>query len=49
MHLLDTNILTAMHTGHPKVTKALSLLDDPEIATTIVNRVELLQVDSIFC
>jgi tRNA(fMet)-specific endonuclease VapC len=43
MHLLDTNILTAMHTGHPKVTKAFSLLDDPEIATTIVNRVELLQ------
>jgi tRNA(fMet)-specific endonuclease VapC len=43
MHLLDTNILTAMHTGHPKILKALERVDDPEIATTIVNQIELLQ------
>jgi tRNA(fMet)-specific endonuclease VapC len=43
MHLLDTNILTAMHTGHPRILKALEKVDDPEIATTIVNQIELLQ------
>jgi tRNA(fMet)-specific endonuclease VapC len=43
MHLLDTNILTAMHTGHPRILRALEQVDDPEVATTIVNQIELLQ------
>ncbi len=43
MHLLDTNILTALHTGHPKIIAALENLDDPQVATTIVTKAELLR------
>ena len=43
MHLLDTNILTAFHKGNPKITAALNVLDEPQIATTIVNQIELIQ------
>jgi predicted nucleic acid-binding protein len=36
MHLLDTNILTALHADHPKIIAALSQLNDPQVAITIV-------------
>ena len=43
MHLLDTNILTALHAGHPKIIAALRQLNDPHVAITIVTKVELLR------
>lgn len=43
MFLLDTNILTAMYVGHPKILQTLEQVDAADIATTIVNKVELLQ------
>jgi tRNA(fMet)-specific endonuclease VapC len=43
MHLLDTNILTALYAGHSLVIQRLQRLDDPQVATTIITKVELLQ------
>jgi tRNA(fMet)-specific endonuclease VapC len=43
MHLLDTNILTALYAGHPLVIQRLQRLDNPQVATTIITKVELLQ------
>jgi tRNA(fMet)-specific endonuclease VapC len=43
MHLLDTNILTALHLGNPKIINALSQLNDPQVAITIITKVELLR------
>jgi tRNA(fMet)-specific endonuclease VapC len=43
MLLLDSNILSAMYSGHPKILRALDETRDSDIATTIVNKVELLQ------
>jgi tRNA(fMet)-specific endonuclease VapC len=43
MLLLDTNILTAMYSGNAKVLTALDRSEDPDVATTIVNKVELLK------
>lgn len=43
MHLLDTNILTALYAGHPLVIQRLQRLDDPQVATTIITKIELLQ------
>jgi tRNA(fMet)-specific endonuclease VapC len=43
MHLLDTDTLIHLHTGHPRVVDRLRTTSDPSIATTIVTRVELLR------
>jgi tRNA(fMet)-specific endonuclease VapC len=43
MHLLDTNILTALYLGNPKVLTALGKLKDSQVAITIVTKVELLR------
>jgi tRNA(fMet)-specific endonuclease VapC len=43
MRLLDTNILTALYAGHSLVIQRLQRLDDPQVATTIITKVELLQ------
>jgi tRNA(fMet)-specific endonuclease VapC len=43
MYLLDTNILTALHAGNSKVITAIQRLDDPQIAITIITKVELIQ------
>jgi tRNA(fMet)-specific endonuclease VapC len=43
MYLLDTNILTALHAGNSKVISAIQRLDDPQIAITIITKVELIQ------
>jgi tRNA(fMet)-specific endonuclease VapC len=43
MYLLDTNILTALHTGNSKVVTAIERLDDSQIAITIITKVELIQ------
>lgn len=43
MHLLDTDTLTHLHAGHPKVLERLRNLDDPEVATTIITKIEILR------
>jgi tRNA(fMet)-specific endonuclease VapC len=42
MHLLDTNTLTALHKGDPRVIDRLKHLDDPDIATSLIAKIELL-------
>jgi tRNA(fMet)-specific endonuclease VapC len=43
MHLLDTDTLTHLHAGHPRVVANLRALDDPEVGTTIVTKIEVLR------
>jgi len=43
MHLLDTDTLTYLHAGHPGVIERLRKLDDPEVAITIITKIELLR------
>jgi tRNA(fMet)-specific endonuclease VapC len=43
MHLLDTNTLTALHKGEPRVIDRLKHLDDPDIATTLITKIELMR------
>lgn len=43
MHLLDTDTLTYLHAGHPRVVQRLRQLDDPEVGTTIITKIELLR------
>lgn len=43
MHLLDTDTLTYLHVGHPQVMRRLRDLDDPNVATTVVTRIEILR------
>ncbi len=43
MHLLDTDTLTYLHAGHPRVIKRLHELTDPDVGTTIITKIELLR------
>ena len=43
MHLLDTDTLTHLHAGHPRVIAHLRETDDPIIGTTIITKSELLR------
>jgi tRNA(fMet)-specific endonuclease VapC len=43
MHLLDTDTLTYLHAGHPKVIRRLRELADPDVATTMITRIEILR------
>lgn len=43
MHLLDTDTLTYLHSGHPEVIKRLQQLSDSDVCTTIVTKIEILQ------
>jgi tRNA(fMet)-specific endonuclease VapC len=43
MHLLDTDTLTHLHAGHPRVTAQLRILADPDVGTTIITRIEILR------
>jgi tRNA(fMet)-specific endonuclease VapC len=43
MHILDTDTLTHLHAGHPRVIQRLRALDDPEVAITIVTKIEMLR------
>jgi predicted nucleic acid-binding protein len=38
MHLLDTNILTAIHARNLLVINRLNTLDDPDVATTLITQ-----------
>lgn len=43
LYILDTNILTALHLGHPKVLKAIQGIGNARVAITVVTKVELLR------
>ncbi len=43
MHLLDTDTLTYLHAGHPRVVERLRDLADPDVGTTIITKIELLR------
>ena len=43
MFLLDTDTLTHLHAGHPRVTARLSKLVDSDVGTTIITKIELLR------
>jgi len=43
MHLLDTDILTYLHAGHPRVVERLHNLADSDVGTTIITKIEVLR------
>lgn len=43
MHLLDTDTLSRLHAGHPRVVERVRRLEDPEVVTTVVSKIELLR------
>jgi tRNA(fMet)-specific endonuclease VapC len=43
MHLFDTDTLTYLHAGHPQVVRRLRDLDDPNVGTTVITKVEILR------
>jgi tRNA(fMet)-specific endonuclease VapC len=43
MHLLDSDTLSHLYSGHPRVIANLRAVDDPDIATTIVTKIEILR------
>lgn len=43
MHLLDTDTLTYLHAGHPRVENRLRALADPNVATSVITRIEILR------
>ena len=43
MYLLDTDTLTYLHAGHPRVVEHLRDLIDPHVGTTIITRIEVLR------
>ena len=43
MHLLDTDTLTHLHAGHPRVIRRLRNVDDPIVGTTVITKGELLR------
>lgn len=42
MYLLDTDMLSHLEDGHPRVVERVGALRDPEVGITIVTRIELL-------
>ena len=43
MHILDTDTLTHLHASHPRVVQHLQELGDPDVAITIITKIELLR------
>lgn len=43
MHILDTDTLTHLHAGHPRVVQRLHELVEPEIGITLITKIELLR------
>lgn len=43
MHILDTDTLTHLYAGHPRVIKCLKNLEDSDVCTTIITKIELLR------
>lgn len=43
MYLLDTDTLTHLHAGHPRVIEQLRRINDPEIGIAIITKIEILR------
>ena len=43
MYLLDTDTLTHLHAGNPRVVEHLQAVEDPDIGITIITKIELLR------
>ena len=43
MYLLDTDTLTHLHAGSPRVVEHLQAVEDPDIGITIITKIELLR------
>jgi len=43
MVILDTDTLTYLHAGHANVVRHLRELDDPDVGTTVITKIELLR------
>lgn len=43
MYLLDTDTLTHLHAGHPRVIEQLRQVNDPEIGIAIITKIEILR------
>ncbi len=43
MFVLDTDTLTHLHAGHPRVIQRLRQIDDPDVVTTVITKIELLR------
>jgi tRNA(fMet)-specific endonuclease VapC len=43
MHLLDTDTFSHLQAGHPQVVANLRTVDDPEVGTTIITKIEILR------
>ena len=47
MHILDTDTLTHLYAGHPRIIDRLKNIEDPDICTTIITKIELLTVPQL--
>jgi tRNA(fMet)-specific endonuclease VapC len=43
VHILDTDTLTHLYAGHPRVVQHLRELPDPEVGITLITKIELLR------
>lgn len=43
MHILDTDTLTHLYAGHPRVIERLQAAEDPDVGTTIITKLEMLR------
>ena len=43
MHILDTDTFTFLFERHPRVQRALQEVDDPNVCTTVITRIEVLR------
>jgi len=43
MHLLDSDTISHLHAGHPRVVSNLKAVADSEVGTTIVSKIEILR------
>ena len=43
MYILDTDTLTYLHAGHTKVVQRLRQLDNPDVGTTVITKIEILR------
>lgn len=43
MHILDSDTLTHLHAGHPRVIENLHQAADPDVAITVITKIELLR------
>lgn len=43
MYILDTDTISHLHAGHPRVIANLRNIEDPDVAITIVTKIELLR------